>query len=311
MRASGLTILPRLLLLAALLLPAAGRARAAPLPSFTNIATLGYHGCLEPCALVITTTAGWRSFWHTYGYGPPPAISFARRQVVVIGRGEVPTTGYRVTVRTVTQSAGALQIEVREPLPRDLHPLHHPEWPTQVISVPAHLLLDLRISQQAAACPAYLWHVCRSPRRCTTLAPTSSTAACYPARSWRTAPPSLPVRLWDPSAIISAALHQPLRRVMVIQHAPTSSWDIPLDAVTFLYGHGLSVTEYPQRTVLGRPFLTRYQLLRAPGRRTPWVSFGFLPACNLTAAVTAPGSWRQVNRLGRTLRQATTCPVSP
>jgi len=99
---------------------------------------------VEPVYLVITSAG---QFCEAFGTTDPPAgIDWRREFLLVAQRGECPTGGYTVTIKTVSLSApGELTVEVvqSDPAPDDFVTMIV-TYPRDAVAVPRHGLERVR-----------------------------------------------------------------------------------------------------------------------------------------------------------------------
>jgi hypothetical protein len=76
-----------------------------------------HTGISESRRLVIRDANAWSQFWSELGVGERPAVDFTQNLVIAIASGQHATGGFDIAVQRVSQSDGALTIEVRETTP--------------------------------------------------------------------------------------------------------------------------------------------------------------------------------------------------
>ena len=64
-----------------------------------------------PSALLLRDQSAWNAFWQLHAPSDPPAVDFAREQVLAVFSGLVLSTGYSVTVERVTVGARGLNVK--------------------------------------------------------------------------------------------------------------------------------------------------------------------------------------------------------
>lgn len=74
-------------------------------------------GINESRRLVIRDANAWARFWAELGVGERPDIDFTQNLVVAVAAGQRPSGGYEIAVQRVSQTNGALSIEVQETSP--------------------------------------------------------------------------------------------------------------------------------------------------------------------------------------------------
>ena len=74
-------------------------------------------GISESRRLVIRDANAWAGFWAELGVGERPAVDFTKDLVLVVAAGQRSTGGYGIEIERVTQTGGALTVEVQETSP--------------------------------------------------------------------------------------------------------------------------------------------------------------------------------------------------
>jgi hypothetical protein len=74
-------------------------------------------GISESRRLVIRDANAWAGFWAELGVGERPAVDFTKDLVLAVAAGQRSTGGYEIEIERVTQTGGALAVEVQETSP--------------------------------------------------------------------------------------------------------------------------------------------------------------------------------------------------
>lgn len=227
-------------------------ARADPLrsaPVRVLAATTWPGGCANPCYDVIHDAQRWERFWHRVMVGSPPPVApqvdFSREVVIVVGWGEVPSSGYRIEVERTLRVRDLLEVFVRRTTPNG-NVMFHPERPQEVVAVPRPVnQVEFIVQTQQYSCPTDLWASCGDPRgapvvsggRCANPpSPARYRATCYPAARIIQAERRLPASPVNPSKTVSRLTHLLLRRLIVLGRDTPDRSAFHVHAIEYLYG---------------------------------------------------------------------------
>ena len=87
-------------------------------PGFTLIEK-GPNGPRDAVEKAITDAAAWAAFWKSYrgDKAVPPAVDFAKEDVILVAWGEKPSTGYTIEVVRVERDKAETRVRVRRTKP--------------------------------------------------------------------------------------------------------------------------------------------------------------------------------------------------
>ncbi len=101
---------------------------------FETLSAGYYSQVSEPSHYVIEDQQEFQQVWGKIEEGSPPDINFENHMVVAVFQGEKPTGGFEITIESVIEANGRLQVYVQETAPGP------DDMVTQALTYPYHMV---------------------------------------------------------------------------------------------------------------------------------------------------------------------------